>query len=90
VALRGISLLPGSYQTLFLLFDRPAHGRIGETFDIEVMQLHGKTREVIGGLDIRIALTPEVKKSAGMQPHLARTPKKWSWFWLRSLEARQI
>jgi len=59
--LRGLILSPERHYTLFLMFDRPPNGRIGESFDIEIVQSSPDNREVIGGLDIRIDLQPEPK-----------------------------
>ncbi|OAN70691.1 hypothetical protein A8B78_04355 [Jannaschia sp. EhC01] len=62
VALQRLILLPRRHHTLFLVLDRPEDGRIGERFDLEVMQVESGRRRVIGGLDLRIELQPEPKR----------------------------
>jgi hypothetical protein len=62
VGLTRIILTPNQYHTLFLVLDRPQGGRIGETFDLQIVQRDSKSREVLGGLDLRVELQPEPKK----------------------------
>ncbi len=62
VALRQIVMEPGSYHTIFLMLDRPENGEIGQTFDIEVLQIDDERRELIGGLTTRVELVSEPQK----------------------------
>ena len=62
--LRRIVLKPNVYRTLFLLLDRPPNGRIGEAFDLRIVQRNGEDRVVFGGLELRVELQPEPRTRA--------------------------
>ena len=52
-------LPPESHHTLFLMLDRPRDGRIGEAFDLDIVQTATEKKIIMGGLDLRIELHKE-------------------------------
>jgi len=67
-ALRRLILRPEEHRTLFLMLDRPPDGRIGESFDIEIVQFEAEDRKVTGGMDLRIELQPAVELRHPAEP----------------------
>jgi hypothetical protein len=60
VGLDRIILEPDEHHTVFLMFDRPADGRVGQFFEIDVQQLDSANgNELIGGVTARVELVPE-------------------------------
>jgi photosystem II stability/assembly factor-like uncharacterized protein len=59
IVLNRIVMDPGTYHTLYLVFDRPSEGKIGQAYDIEIRQIDVKRERVIGGLSVRVELVPE-------------------------------
>jgi hypothetical protein len=76
VGLRRIVLAADEHQTLFLVLDRPADGRIGEHFDLQIVQRSSEDRQVLGGLDLRIELQPEPKKKPKPAPERVARGRK--------------
>ena len=74
VELRHLILAPARYHTLFLMLDRPLDGVSGSSFDISILQRDLKSREIQGGLDVRIDLVPgtKTKVAAAMKRKPAR------------------
>jgi hypothetical protein len=62
VALHRILMEPGTYSTLYLMFDRPPEGKIGQSYDIEIQQIDVRREKIIGGLSARVELVPEPEK----------------------------
>jgi hypothetical protein len=63
LSLDRIIMEPESYRTIFLMFDRPADGRVGQHFEVDVQQLDAeKADELIGGITTRVELVPEPKE----------------------------
>jgi len=54
-----IVLAPASHQTLFLVFERPREGKIGEFWPMEILQIDERRGTLIGGLDLRVELVSE-------------------------------
>jgi hypothetical protein len=73
LVLGPIEIEPRGRHTLFVVFDRPANGRVGERFDVEIAQLD-EERQVIGALDTRIELQPEPEVT---RPTLEISATKW-------------
>jgi hypothetical protein len=59
IAVNRIVMEPDTYHTVFLVFDRPPEGIIGQAYDIVIRQLDVRREDVIGGLSARIELVPE-------------------------------
>ncbi len=60
LALDRIVMEPNQHHVVFLMFNRPAHGREGQYFNIDVQQLDcAKDNELIGGTTARVELVPE-------------------------------
>ena len=78
VVLRRLVLSPKEHHTLFLALDRPPGGRIGERFDLQIVQRDSNSQMVTGGLDLRIELQPEVKgkRVAAAAPRRARPARR--------------
>jgi hypothetical protein len=75
VGLHRILMVPDSYHTLFLMLDRPEDGQIGQTFDVEFVQMDHEQEKLIGGMDLRVELVPK--------PELKEYRLKlWSHDWL--------
>lgn len=62
ISLNRIVMDPDTYHTVFLVFDRPPEGKIGEAYEIEIRQLDGRRENVAGGLSGRIELVPEPRR----------------------------
>jgi hypothetical protein len=62
IALKRIVMDPDTYHTVFLVFDRPPEGEIGEAYEIEIRQLDVRRDNVIGGLHARLELVPEPQR----------------------------
>jgi hypothetical protein len=53
---------PNTYHMIFLAFDRPPRGKIGQAYEIEIHQLDARRETGIGGLSGRIELVPEPRE----------------------------
>jgi hypothetical protein len=62
VALRRIAVQPGSGHTVFLVLNRPARTRLGQAFELGVIQADSDRGDVIGGLDLRVELVPAPRR----------------------------
>ena len=62
IAINRIVMDPDTYHTVFLVFDRPPEGRIGQPYDIVIRQLDVRREDVIGGLSARVELVPELQR----------------------------
>ena len=60
LAVDRIVMEPDQHHAVFLMFDRPADGREGQYFNVDVQQLDcAKDDELIGGITARVELVPE-------------------------------
>jgi hypothetical protein len=59
IAINRIVMDSDTYHTVFLVFDRPPEGKIGQDYDIVIRQLDVRREDVIGGLSARIELVPD-------------------------------
>ena len=59
LALRRIVMEPATYHTVFLVLDRPQDARVGEWFELSVVQSDVKREEILGGQDLRVEIVPE-------------------------------
>jgi hypothetical protein len=62
VAVHELVIKPGTWKTLFLLFDRPRGAKVGASYPIEILQVDGRTEQVVGGLTARIEVVPRPRK----------------------------
>jgi hypothetical protein len=62
IAFNRIVMAPDTYHTIFLVFDRPPQGQIGQAYEIEICQLDVRREKVIGGLSARLELVPEPQR----------------------------
>ena len=62
VALTRIVMEPDTYHTVFLIFDRPPEGEIGQAFELDIHQLDMRREALIGGLSARIELVPDPQR----------------------------
>jgi len=62
IALNHIVMEPDTYHTVFVIFDRPKKGKIGQFYNIQFQQEDLNRESIIGGLDARIELVPRVKE----------------------------
>jgi hypothetical protein len=60
--LNRIVMEPDTYHTVFLVFDRPPEGNIGQAYDVEVRQRDVRREREIGGLSARVELVPEPQR----------------------------
>jgi len=61
VLFRDLILEPTRHYTAFLVLDRPKEAKIGESFDIDIVQFEEKEKRVLGGLDLRVEIQAEPK-----------------------------
>jgi hypothetical protein len=62
VELRNIACQQEGYVEVYVLVDRPARAKVGQSFPIEIVQLDAERKEVIGGLSARVAITREPRQ----------------------------
>jgi hypothetical protein len=62
ISLNRIVMEPDTYYTVFMVFDRPEKGKIGKSYNIQFRQVDLEHDSIIGGLDARIELVPDLKK----------------------------
>jgi hypothetical protein len=62
ISLNRIVMEPDTYHTVFMVFDRPEKGKIGKFYNIQFQQVDLEHDSIIGGLDARIELVPDLKK----------------------------
>jgi hypothetical protein len=61
IRLSGIVMEPGQHHTLFLILERPAEGRPGEYFPLEILQYDERNKRILGGFEPRVEIVPEPK-----------------------------
>ena len=59
VEIKRVIVKPLQYHTIFLQFDRPQNGRVGDVHNIEITQWDAEREQLIGGLDTRVEIVPE-------------------------------
>lgn len=74
--LKRIILSPKQHHTLFLALDRPQGGRLGETFDLQIVQRDSESKAILGGLDLHVELQPEPKTKAAKGSARPRAPSR--------------
>ncbi len=62
ISINNITMKPGSYHTVFLLLERPPKAKVGQSFEMEIIQTDAQGKSTLGGLDVRVELVPEPKK----------------------------
>jgi hypothetical protein len=62
IALNRIVMKPDTYHTVFVVFDLPKKGKIGQFYNIQFQQVDLKQDSIIGGLDERIEIVPDLSK----------------------------
>lgn len=62
IALNRIIMEPDTYHTVFVVFDRPEKGKIGQFYNIQLQQVDMEQDSIIGGLDQRIEIVPDLRK----------------------------
>jgi hypothetical protein len=94
VSINNIVMAPKSYYTLFLMFNRPEDGKIGETYNMEIQQWNQELNTLNGGLALRVELVPEPEIK--YRYHLKLWSHNWLWFFkvirarLYDYEGRQL
>jgi hypothetical protein len=63
IALNRIVMKPDTYHTVFVVFDRPKKGKIGQFYNIQFQQFDLERDSIIGGLDERIEIVADLRKS---------------------------
>src|SRR5215216_3586519 len=62
IALNRIIMEPDTYHTVFVVFDLPEKGKIGQFYNIQLQQVDMEQDSIIGGLDQRIEIVPDLRK----------------------------
>jgi hypothetical protein len=62
IAVNRIVITPDTYHTVFVFFDRPEKGKIGQFYNIQFQQVDLEHDSLIGGLDERIEIVPDLRK----------------------------
>jgi hypothetical protein len=63
VGIKRLILEPKIPYTFFLMLDRPRDARIGEAFEIDIVQFDSESRQIVGGLDLRVEIQPQPKEA---------------------------
>jgi hypothetical protein len=62
ISLNHIVMEADTYHTFFMVFDRPEKVKTGKFYNIQLQQVDLEHDSIIGGLDARIELVPDLKK----------------------------
>lgn len=62
LAIRDLMIKPGTWRTVFLLFERPRGAKVGSSFPIEIVQVDDRGKREVGGLSARIEVVPRPRR----------------------------
>jgi hypothetical protein len=62
ITIKNLALKPGTRGTIFLLLDRAKDVKPGTWFPLEVIQVHAKSKRVLGGLSSRVEIVPKPRR----------------------------